>query len=214
MRWLDGPDFLAKNLPLPESSVEDVRLPEETSDARSDLWYGMKHPIILPHAHPISTLVIGHYHKLTSHQGRHVTLSAIRNAGFFLEQGAKQVRQFIKACLTCQKIRAPLETQQMAELPLDRLEVAAPFSNVGLDVMDDPNDPLPLAPSLLLTMKAAQPASAPDSEPQDLIAIGPRQWRRVKSAAIRAIVTKNPEITSRIYERPIGELVLLEATPV
>ncbi|KAA0199907.1 hypothetical protein HAZT_HAZT010866 [Hyalella azteca] len=129
-------------------------------------------------------------------------------------------------------------------------------------------------------MKAAQPASAPDSEPQDLIAIGPRQWRRVKylsdqfwikfrwdylselqrrnkwktprrrlkcgdlvlvrdkttdrlhwpmglvqfvktsadglvrSATIRTIVTKNSEITSRIYERPIGELVLLEATPV
>jgi hypothetical protein len=36
----------------------------------------------------------------------------------------------------------------------------------------------------------------------------------VRSATIRTIVTKNSEITSRIYERPIGELVLLEAAAV
>jgi hypothetical protein len=36
----------------------------------------------------------------------------------------------------------------------------------------------------------------------------------VTSATIRTIVTNYSEITSRIYEWPIGELVLLEAAAV
>jgi hypothetical protein len=76
------------------------------------------------------------------------------------------------------------------ELHTFLLEAAAVVNSIPLwSVSDDPNDPLPLTPSLLLTMKAAQPASAPDSEPQDLIAIGPRRWRKV---SLRSILEKVP----------------------
>ena len=44
------------------------------------------------------------------------------------------IRNFIKNCMICKRLRGKLETQLMAPLPRERLETEPPFTNTGLDV--------------------------------------------------------------------------------
>ena len=94
----------------------------------------VKHPILLPSEHKISTLILDHYHRKSGHQGRHVTHGALREAGFYLTAGNKTIKSFINKCVVCRKLRASCQEQYMADLPSDRVERCAPFSKVGLDV--------------------------------------------------------------------------------
>ena len=41
-----------------------------------------KHPVIIPKGCPLSTLIISHFHNKVTHQGRGMTMSATRSAGF------------------------------------------------------------------------------------------------------------------------------------
>ena len=102
--------------------------------SRSDLAYENKFPILLPNDHPLSNIIISHYHEKVRHQGRSITLSAVRQAGFFICKASRTVRKYIGSCVTCRRLRGPLEKQRMADLPHDRLEVVPPFSNTGIDV--------------------------------------------------------------------------------
>ena len=98
------------------------------------LSFGVKHPILLEAKHPLSTLVVRQYHAATQHQGRHLTMGALRAAGYFIERGCKLVRSIIADCVFCRKLRGkPLE-QMMAPLPQSRLEETPPFYNSGVDV--------------------------------------------------------------------------------
>ena len=98
------------------------------------LSYDVKHPVLLSPKHPFSILLVRHYHQAAQHQGRHLTMGAIRSAGFFIERGTKVISRVIKQCITCQKLRGKLSEQHMSPLPQSRLEDVAPFSNCGLDV--------------------------------------------------------------------------------
>ena len=51
--------------------------------------------------------------------------------------GKKVIQQNINACTLGQRLRRRLEDQIMADLPLDRLDPAPPFTNVGLNVFGD-----------------------------------------------------------------------------
>ena len=101
----------------------------------SDLTYRQKHPIFLPYKHNLSLAIISHYHHKTGHQGKHITCGALRDAGYYLEKGSKSLKDFIKNCVICRRLRASCETQIMADLPRDRTVEAAPFTNIGIDVM-------------------------------------------------------------------------------
>ena len=99
--------------------------------------YGLfvKHPILLPARNQLSNLILRYYHELSKHQGRHVTLGALRDAGYYMVKGNRAIRELLKTCVICRKLRAPCEQQFMADLPSDRTEAAPPFTNTGLDVM-------------------------------------------------------------------------------
>lgn len=101
---------------------------------RSAIPYNLRHPIVLPKGHPISLLVLHHYHHKTMHAGRHITHGALRDAGYFLVGGHNSIRSLVKNCVICRALRAPLRTQFMSALPTDRLEEVPPFTNVGMDV--------------------------------------------------------------------------------
>ena len=58
-----------------------------------------KHPIILPKTSHLSKLIILHYHKEIRHQGRGLTLAALRSNGFWIQSGS--VKTLIKDCVTC-----------------------------------------------------------------------------------------------------------------
>lgn len=94
----------------------------------------IKHPIILPHDHPISKAVLHHYHERVFHQGRVVTHGAIMEAGYYIPKIRHLLRKMINSCVRCRRLRAACESQYMADLPKDRMEPAAPFTSTGVDV--------------------------------------------------------------------------------
>jgi hypothetical protein len=73
---------------------------------RSSLTFEEKHPILLPKKHHVSQLIIRHYHeKVIHHQGRQITHGAVRQAGFWVINGHKEVSRMINVCVTCKKQR-------------------------------------------------------------------------------------------------------------
>ena len=100
----------------------------------SNLEYAHKYPVILPNSSPLSILLISYYHNKCKHQGRSITLSAIRKAGFFIHRASAVIRSFISKCVNCRKLRLPLSEQRMSDLPADRLESVPPFTNSGVDI--------------------------------------------------------------------------------
>ena len=100
---------------------------------RAGLSYEESHPLILPSSHHITTLLITHYHQRVQHQGRHFTLGLIRTSGFWIVGGKRAVDSAINNCIKCKKLRGRQQTQKMADLLIDRLTPAPPFSYVGLD---------------------------------------------------------------------------------
>ena len=75
-----------------------------------------------------------HIHVETKHPGGYLTYASLRQAGYYVEKGKSFVQKLVKGCTLCKRLRgAPLE-QLMADLPKERLEEVAPFTNVGMDV--------------------------------------------------------------------------------
>ena len=93
-----------------------------------------KHPILLPKMAPIVNLIVSHYHNKCKHQGRYITLAAIRNAGFFIHGIRGVVSSFIRNCVTCSKLRGKPLSPKMADLLPDRVQESPPFTNVGMDL--------------------------------------------------------------------------------
>lgn len=100
----------------------------------SNLPVGEKHPIILAKDSPLTKLLIVYYHQKTHHQGRVITQAALRTAGYFIPKGSSTLKNFLKQCVTCQKLRGPRLEQIMSDLPPDRLECTPPFTHCGMDV--------------------------------------------------------------------------------
>ena len=88
---------------------------------------------ILPKNHHLSKLVVLHYHGQIHHQGRQITHGAIRQAGYWLVGGHRLVTSVLQSCVNCKKLRGTTLEQTLADLPRDRIEPAAPFTNVGFD---------------------------------------------------------------------------------
>ena len=102
--------------------------------SRSNLDYSNKYPILLPNDSKFTILVIQYYHERTKHQGRVITLSAIREAGYYIYRASSTIKKFLRDCVTCRKLRLPLGEQRMSDLPSDRLQCSPPFSYTGVDV--------------------------------------------------------------------------------
>ena len=94
----------------------------------------MKYPIVLPSNHPVTLLIIDHCHRRVRHQGRTLTLGALRQAGYHVIRGSAAVKTFIRRCVTCRKLRGDLQIQIMADLPKERFDQVPPFTHVGVDL--------------------------------------------------------------------------------
>lgn len=95
---------------------------------------GERHPLILPKLCHTLELIINHYHTKVQHQGRVFTHGLIRSSGYWIIGGKRMLNSIIDKCLKCKKLRGQRQTQKMADLPVDRVSPAPPFSYVGLDV--------------------------------------------------------------------------------
>lgn len=100
----------------------------------SNLDTAEKHPLIMPHKHHVTYLLIRHYHEKVKHQGRHLTEGALRSAGYWVLGGKRQISSLIYSCVVCRKLRGVTQSQKMADLPTERLSTEPPFSYVGTDV--------------------------------------------------------------------------------
>ena len=95
--------------------------------------YHVKHPMILPRKGHLTPLIIRHYHHKINHQGRGMTMNALRANGFWITGESSAVTRYIADCVTCQKLHGPTQEQKMADLPKDRIEPSPPFTFCGVD---------------------------------------------------------------------------------
>lgn len=102
--------------------------------SQSGLEINRTNPLIISGQHHLTTLLVQHHHEQVKHQGRHFTEGAIRDAGLWLVGVKKCIRGTLFRCVTCRRLRGKIEHQLMADLPADRLQVAPPFTYIGLDV--------------------------------------------------------------------------------
>ena len=58
----------------------------------------------------------------------------IRRSGYWIVNCNSYVRQMIFKCVTCRSLRGTSTTQQMANLPEDRIDDAPPFTSCGVDL--------------------------------------------------------------------------------
>lgn len=100
--------------------------------SNSQLSDSQKHPIIIPSNHYYTKLLIQKYHQDTMHGGAQLVLSKIRNK-FWIPQGKSKVRQIIRQCITCFKVKPRYITQIMGDLPIERVTPNRPFAVTGLD---------------------------------------------------------------------------------
>ncbi|CAH8613476.1 unnamed protein product [Schistosoma rodhaini] len=99
---------------------------------RSDLPVEQKHPIILPSKHPITELIIRHYHQADGHMGVYYTLAALRKK-FWILKGTTAIKRIIHKCIGCRIRSARPMSQLMGDLPPTRITPDFPFATTGVD---------------------------------------------------------------------------------
>lgn len=91
-----------------------------------------KHPMILPHNHHFTKMLIRVHHIQTLHGGAQLTLNVLRNR-FWIVHGKSTVKHIIRQCITCFKIKPRYIDQIMGDLPSERVQPNRPFAITGLD---------------------------------------------------------------------------------
>ena len=93
----------------------------------------MKHPVILPHKHHVTDLIIKEYHEKVGHMGQESVLASLRSK-YWVVKGRSAVRRVLSKCLDCQKKKVKPAEQFMADLPKERVTPNdPPFTYVGVD---------------------------------------------------------------------------------
>ena len=95
--------------------------------------FEIKHPLILPKDHFITRLIVSHYHEKSCHQGKGITMNAIRSQGLWVVGLGNMVSSVIHKCVVCRRYRSAPLGQKMGNLPEDRLEPGPAFTHVGVD---------------------------------------------------------------------------------
>ncbi|KAI5748201.1 hypothetical protein M8J77_022994 [Diaphorina citri] len=100
--------------------------------SHSSLGYDQKHPVLLPSKHHVTTLIIDYYHKLNLHTGPHLLLSLLRQK-FWIVGARNVVRQRVRQCNHCFRMKPLASSALMGELPACRVNESKPFVHTGTD---------------------------------------------------------------------------------
>lgn len=100
--------------------------------SNSSLNFDSKHPLILAPKHPLTNLIIRHYHHKQLHAGPQSLLCSIRER-FWLLNGRATVCSILRKCLTCFRVNPKTLIRKMADLPMDRVVQNRPFLITGCD---------------------------------------------------------------------------------
>lgn len=132
----DVSDLKSKSSPLSQLDPfldEDGLLRVGGRIKKTSELYGVKHPLILPKNSHVSHLITAHQHEKTAHQGRSLTINAIRSAGYWILGCRRVVSSLINKCTACIRHRGKAKGQKMADLPKERVEPSPPFTYCGID---------------------------------------------------------------------------------
>nr|XP_039257584.1 uncharacterized protein LOC120334188 [Styela clava] len=95
--------------------------------------FDVKHPIILPHKHHVTEMIIREHHVSTHHSGMGSTWTSLRQR-FWIVKGGAMVKSVIRKCMFCRRRSSPVSKQIMADLPKERVTPGErPFTYVGVD---------------------------------------------------------------------------------
>ena len=101
--------------------------------SRAQLPSNVKQPILIPKKSHIATLLIRHFHEKTHHQGRLMTESSLRMNGFWIVGMKRLINNILHHCVMCRRLRGKFVTQQMSDLPEERITPSPPFTIIGVD---------------------------------------------------------------------------------
>ena len=98
------------------------------------LRYEMQYPIILPHKHWITKLIVKSYHEKGEHiAGVNHVLSEIHTR-YWIIAACEAIRKCERGCMKCRKIKAKPASQMMAPLPKRRLDMSMhAFAHCAID---------------------------------------------------------------------------------
>ena len=121
------------------------------------------------------------------------------NFGGHYERKIGSVRRVFEGCMAASGVK----TLSYDELSTMMQISCSIVNNTPLaTVSDDPNDPMPLTPAALLTMRESpNPPSLEVFEPADLIAYGAKRWRRVQYLAQQFWVRWRRQYLSSLQQR-------------
>ncbi|XP_058827602.1 uncharacterized protein LOC131687527 [Topomyia yanbarensis] len=98
----------------------------------SQLPYQEKHPALIPTSHPLTRLIVEHFHRKLFHGGGRLLLTTIREE-FWPPRGRKLVRSVVRNCFRCTRLNPVPAQQQIGQLPAPRVIPSRPFSVTGVD---------------------------------------------------------------------------------
>jgi Family of unknown function (DUF5641)/Integrase zinc binding domain len=113
--------FLKENVLRVGGRLRAAKIPES-----------QKFPILLPKKHKLTELIILHCHLTNLHAGPQLLMSSLRQQYWIINMN-DAVRQCVKSCVPCQKIKATIGQQMMADLPSSRVNPGRAFQTVGID---------------------------------------------------------------------------------
>ena len=99
----------------------------------AELPYGVKHPILLPRQHHLTTLIVRRAHSRVLHNGVKETLIEVRSK-FWIVKGRAFVKKCLHHCVTCKQFEGrPLVGPTPPPLPEFRVSQEPPFTFTGVD---------------------------------------------------------------------------------
>lgn len=94
-----------------------------------------RHPILLPHDHRLTRVILEKIHQNCGHQSADRTLAAVRNL-YWVTKARRTLSTIVHGCLKCRRRKAVLNPPRMADLPPQRLAAGSyPFVYTGVDYM-------------------------------------------------------------------------------
>ena len=101
--------------------------------SKVEIPYGVKHPILLPREHHLTTLVVRRAHSRVLHNGVKETLTEVRSK-FWIVKGRAFVKKCIHQCTVCKRCEGrPLVGPTPPPLPDFRVQQEPPFTFTGVD---------------------------------------------------------------------------------
>ncbi|XP_055524492.1 uncharacterized protein LOC129718097 [Wyeomyia smithii] len=100
--------------------------------ANAQISTGRRHPIILDKDHPLTELIVLHYHHKLLHAGQQLLIASVRER-FWPLSIRNLARKIIHRCVFCFRVKPTVHEQLMADLPSERVTPAPPFLRVGVD---------------------------------------------------------------------------------